>query len=342
MRKSVQFFLIVMLSMPLVACTYSPKTKPTITETKMVQASETKVSSPTTTLRPTPSQTPIPSQTKTQLPSITVTSEPTKDPFLFSRSAVVLVPDWDVLNVRAKPGPYNPIIEELPPQADNFIRTGPWKLIGDVTWEAVELESGKSGWVHTYYVTDNVPEEYFCSDPKVEELLLDFRTAILTEDAELLARVTSPMHGLLIRHNWWNTEVGFSFQHPWTNWNSSYLGDVTANIFTDEMINNWGIQDGSGFEIIGSFSEIILPKLQEVVDAEHLLICNDLEASLGATAGMKTLPFEYSNFHYYAYYLPPADQDENLFNWRTWVVGIEYNTDGKPYIVYLVQYHWEI
>ena len=45
--------------------------------------------------------------------------------------------------------------------------------------------------------------------------------------------------------------------------------------FKSEYAVNWGIERGSGFKKIGTFSEIPLPMLLEVFGANYELYCND-------------------------------------------------------------------
>ena len=44
---------------------------------------------------------------------------------------------------------------------------------------------------------------------------------------------------------------------------------------------------------------------------------------------------------HYSVYRPAIDDEDNIFDWGSWVIGIEY-WDGTPHLVYFVHYEWEI
>lgn len=168
----------------------------------------------------------------------------------------------------------------------------------------------------------------FCEDRRVQEFAERFVWAVQTEDGEWLGGAITNRGGLNIRLEWWNTNVHFS-------------KDEATQLFNDETSYDWGIADGSGAPVKGSFMEIVQPKLLDVVEGEYVFRCDTLDFGVasGGSAGLVEWPEDIPARHYIAIYRPaPADQD---LDWRTWVLGFEY-IDGIPYISYLVQYHWEI
>jgi len=271
-------------------------------------------------------------------PTFPPTDEPTSPPPLPTKEqqaiserepefGVILVPEGDVLNVRAGPGVDNEVITTLEPHDTGITMTGNRQNVSNSMWVEVDTPSGITGWVNAHYLTEVVPGDAFCRDPRTATLVNDFVTAIQTRNGEALAPLVSPTHGLTIRVSWWNPEVNFRG------------GNQFANIFVDPTIYEWGIQDGSGLPIQGSFSDEIVPWLDDVLDAEFNHYCNDLENGSGGSAGFTLWPYAYQNINYVALYRVAAPGDE--LNWRTWVAGITYH-QGQPYIAFLVQYHWEI
>ncbi len=169
----------------------------------------------------------------------------------------------------------------------------------------------------------------FCNDPQVLAAVEGFMNAMRSQNGEELAYWVHPEKGLVIRHDWWNPEVAFSQIE-------------TASLFSNPQQYNWGIQDGSGLPISGTFQEIVLPGLLDVFNREYTRQCNTLEYGLatGNTTGKPQIPTEFTGEGYFALYRPaPAGVE---MDWRTWAVGVEYGADGLPYISYLVQYRWEI
>lgn len=195
-------------------------------------------------------------------------------------------------------------------------------------WLAVQTEEGQPGWVNARYLTEYVSHEAYCADARIGELLARFEQAILTSDGDALAALVHPVRGLTIRYNWWNPEVNYS-------------PTEAADVFVSQASKYWGIQDGSGLPIRGSFSETVLPQLLDVVAEDHTSACNTLDFGVasGGSAGIVAWPFEYGNMNYTALYRPAPPEQE--LDWRTWTVGIEY-VHGAPVISFLVQYAWEI
>lgn len=256
---------------------------------------------------------------------------PTQEPLATSgrvpEFGVTLVSEGDVLNVRSGPGVDNDVIDTLDPHATGITMTGVRQKVGNSMWVEVDTLSGTTGWVNAHFLTEIVDSDVFCNDPRIAALVDDFVAAAQARYGGALGQVVSPTHGLTIRVNWWNPEVSFPSQNQ------------INKIFMDSTSYDWGIQDGSGIPIQGSFSDEITPWLDDVLSGEFSQHCNDLENGSGGSAGFIIWPFEYQNINYVALYRAAATGDE--LNWRTWVVGITYH-QGQPYISFLVQYHWEI
>ncbi len=109
-------------------------------------------------------------------------------------------------------------------------------------------------------------------------------------------------------------------------------------IFDDPASASWGTADGSGLPIEGSFSEVMLPRLQQDLSGAQELACDDF--LYGPTAGMVTLPDGYSPVHFYTLYRPAAE-GQIEFEWGAWAVGVEL-WQGEYYLRYLIHYDYEI
>ena len=239
---------------------------------------------------------------------------------------VVHVSEGDVLNVRSGPGVENDIIDTLDPHATGITMTGGRQKVGSSMWVEIATATGTLGWVNAHFLTEVIDANTFCNDPEVTALIGKFVSAIQTRDGEVLSKLVSPIDGLKIRVSWWNPEVYFP-------------ADKVTDIFDDPTAYDWGVQDGSGFAIQGTFANEILPWMDDILNADFSQHCNDLENGSGPSAGLVIWPFEYQNINYVALYRSaPADQE---FDWRTWAVGITYHK-GQPNISFMVQYHWEI
>lgn len=254
-------------------------------------------------------------------PEPTAMPEPTATPYY----QLAFVAADDTLNVRSGPGVDNDVVGELSPEDARAQITGAGQLVDDSTWVPIAADDA-AGWVNGRFLTQSVDGEAFCQDEAVADLLMELATAVTNQDGDLLAQLTHPERGLRLRYSWWNPEVLLD-------------NDEVSNIFTSSTSYEWGVEDGSGNSIVGSFSQEILPLLQEdLLLADDELACDEIRH--GSTAGSVRLPDEYQHIHYYSFHRPGTDEFSGM-NWGTWVVGIE-RWQGEYYLSFLVHFAWEI
>ena len=293
-------------------------------------------------ITPLPENTALPTEPITQdkpLPSPTLPVVPTDIPAsptptagavqLAGLYAVVGLGEGDLLNVRSGPGTSYSVLETLGPAIRNIQPTGKIEQADGITWLEIQRPSSTPGWVSRAFLTEQVEPQAFCDDERMKKLVSDFDQAIKNQDGEALGRLVSPVLGLTIQHNWWNPEVKIEST------------EAIRNLFFSTTDYDWGTADGSGEPLVGPFKDMILPKLQDVLNSTYTSHCNVLESgkSAGATSGLLTWPAAYANMNYETLYkAAPAGEE---MNWRTWVIGIDY-VGGVPYIASLVQYAWEI
>ena len=241
-----------------------------------------------------------------------------------SDAAVILVGEGETLNLRSAAGIVNPVVAEVAANATGLMRTGLAQFSGDNLWAEVRTSTGETGWVNARYLTEYVPAEKFCTDPQIRFLLDDFSIALENKNGELLSALVSPAHGLDLRFFRYGTLA-------------NYTPEEAAWVFRSSYAVMWGYAGGSGAEVNGTFSEVPLPKLLEVFEANYELYCNDV----GVTSAFAQEPWlpEYANINFYNVFKPATDQYGGL-DWRAWLVGIEY-VGGKPYLFALIHFEWE-
>jgi hypothetical protein len=163
----------------------------------------------------------------------------------------------------------------------------------------------------------------FCSDPAVSTLLASFKTAMLASDGASLASLVSPSHGVDVRF--------FRYVDP-----VNYDQDHAEFVFETTYVINWGPQPGSGEDLKGSFQDVIVPSLQDVLGAASTTyVCNQIQ-----TGGASYLvEWPYPNFNFYSIFFPGTDEYGGL-DWETWLTGIEYEA-GRPYLSALIHTEWE-
>lgn len=237
---------------------------------------------------------------------------------------VAFVASDDTLNVRSGPGVDFDIVGELDPQEDEILVTGSGQQVLYSTWVPVS-SGGISGWVNSRFLAEVVNENLFCDDKEATILLDNLEQSIIAQDGERLASLVHPERGLRMRQSWWNPEI-------------TLYGEDIENLFTSAEKIDWGIQDGSGEPLVGSFSEIMLPLMQKDMEILPEIGCNEILH--GGTAGLIQLPDGYEGISLLSLYNPGTDTYDGM-DWGTWVVGVEL-WQGRYYVSFLVHYGWEI
>jgi hypothetical protein len=234
--------------------------------------------------------------------------------------AVVWVAEDESLPLRASASIAAESVTELAYDQAFLQPTGLTTSLGSSTWQEVFTRSGEMGWVPSWNLTEQVEPELFCQDAAVNQLLANFRRSLEDQDDSLLQSLLSPKRGLIIRHDLSNPEVIL----PQNRMNG---------LFSDRRIYQWGTRFASQTLIQGSFREVVLPSLLEVLLSDPQLACNEIE--VGPNSPDANWPGDYQNLNYISLYRP-AGEGGNSFDWRTWVVVVEY-VEAQPYIALLVQ-----
>ncbi len=233
--------------------------------------------------------------------------------------AVFGVPEGSTLTVRQVAGVSGGDLGELEFDRRGVTLTGNATNLGSSTWVEIIGPTGATGWVSAANLTQDVPAEAFCSDPRVPPLVDALRASLAGGDGPGLRALVDPRRGLTFRFDWWGPEVVYA------------PGELPELLTSDES-RDWGTQP-SGGAIQGSFKEIVLSHLNEATQSDVATACNQTLA--GPILRESRWPSEYTNLNYYALY-NPADSAEGEYAWSTWLVGIEY-VDNQPYISHLVQ-----
>jgi hypothetical protein len=190
----------------------------------------------------------------------------------------------------------------------------------------VPINQGEvNGWVNSYYLTVQIEQNTFCGEDKARSIVQETIESIERRDGETLSELIDSDRGLRVHRHWWNPAVDFDQEE-------------LSEIFNSEEPHEWGIADGTGEPIVGSFQNIILPLLDRNLVLATDLACGDLLH--GGTAGMVQLPPLYEGINYYSLYRP-AGPDEFELDWGSWAIGIERGPENY-FLSYLVHYEWEI
>ncbi len=245
----------------------------------------------------------------------TSTPAPLQGPY-----AVIRVAANDVLNIRSGAGASQPVVGSFAPDAVNVMRTGPTANADNATWVEVQNPNGGTGWVNSYYLTEYVSHDAFCADTRITVLIEQLKGSMNQSNGDMFATLVSPTHGVNVRLWAYSSEVNFNTSNAQT-------------IFTSTDSYNWG-GGPSGIPDVGSFKDIIQPKLLEVLNAPNMeTYCDNLTNVFPLST-----PWPYTNIHYYNLYKPSTTQAD--LNFRTWLIGFEY-INGQPYLYSMVTIVWE-
>ncbi len=324
-----KLLLLISICLTVAACAFQPPVPtntplpPFDTPTSFVVPSATPIIvNETATTQPTQATQVVP--TSTDLPQVATSTSLPPVTGVFNPYAVILVNKGDVLNIRSAAGIGQSVVGSLAPNAINVNRTGPATSAGGDRWVEIQNPAGGVGWVNAKFLTEYIAPSTFCSDSRVTDLLNNVRTAMLNSNGELLGSLVSPEHGLDLRLWRWGTVA-------------NYTPKEAAWVFQSDYVVKWGPAPGSGMDTNGTFSQQILPKLQEVFSANYTLNCNNpLDL---ATFSVEPWLSEYANVDFYTIFKPGSDQYGGL-DWRAWIAGVEY-VQGKPMLFALIHFQWE-
>ncbi len=248
---------------------------------------------------------------------------PTPAPVFTAPYAVIGLPPGSSLPLRAEPGAESPIVGSLPAEARNLERGTTVTESGGERWVQARLPGGLTGWVPDSSLTESIAPEAFASDSRPAQVIAALAQAMNNADGALFASLVSPKRGLTIYyHGTWSNPV-------------RYDAARAQQAFTSTEIIHWGPEGATGEEAVGTFSEIVLPKLLDALNAAYTLHPN---TPLYAAMYLEPWPGIYQNLNYSALLKPSTPGLE--LDWRIWLAGFEY-VDGDPYLAALLHYVWE-
>ncbi len=325
MKKTLLASLVILLVMPLSACSLSLLGEPTALPTPAIL-----VPSPTPlqfTLTPSaPTATlnlPTPTTGGGTTPAVPTATNGTTSSVASGPYAVILVDSGDVLNIRAAAGTGSAVTGSLAATATGFMRTGPSSTVDGDLWVEIQKPGGGNGWVNAQYLTEYLAPASFCSDARVNALITSLDNAFTSGNGELLSSLVSPAHGMTV--------------YLWRNGNPiTFKASDARWVFESTFSHDWGAAPASGLDTNGSFHEAVLPNLADVFNASYSLTCN----SLGTAPQYGTSPWPelYANVNYYTVFKPGTPGVD--VDWRYWLVGVEY-VQGQPYVFALIHFAWE-
>lgn len=168
--------------------------------------------------------------------------------------------------------------------------------------------------------SNSISHEAFCADTRIPMLIEQLKASVNQSNGDMVAGLVSPTHGVDVRLWAYSSAVNFNTT-------------TARTVFTSTDSYNWG-GGPRGIPDVGSFKEIIQPKLLEVFNAPNMeTYCDDLTKVFPLAT-----PWPYPNIRYYNLY-KPSTTDISL-DFRTWLIGFEY-INNQPYLHSMVTIVWE-
>ena len=184
---------------------------------------------------------------------------------------------------------------------------------GTIYWHSTLIAQGG------FLQVTPVAHDAFCGDSRIAPLLAQLKNSINQSNGDMLSSMISPVNGLDVRLWAYADPVKFDI-------------NKSKTIFTNTTAYNWG-GGPSGQPDVGTFKDILQPKLSDVLNAPNMeTYCDDLTKVFPLAN-----PWPYPDMHYYNLYKPATAAG---FDFRTWLVGFEY-INGQPYLSALVTIIWE-
>lgn len=249
--------------------------------------------------------------------------------YLGPSTALISDPDRDLNGLLNGTNPYS--IVGLDPNNSYALFVSGWGLDGkdEALLYVTRLPDGSLYW-HSVLIAKggfsagqgSVSHEAFCADARLPILIEQLRGSMNQSNGDMFAGIVSPTHGVNV-HLW-------AYETP-----VNYTTETARNVFTSTEIHRWGSGPAGGTEYgTGTFSQIIQPKLLEVLNAPNMeTYCDTLTKvfPLGR-------PWPYPDIRFYNLYKPSSSS--TTLDFRTWLVGFEYIND-QPYLHSLVSIVWE-
>jgi hypothetical protein len=235
-------------------------------------------------------------------------------------------PNKDLITLLGGSNPYS--IMGLDPNVSQALYVSGWGLDGkgEAILYATRLADGTPYWhsvlvAPTGFAASTVPTTHdaFCADTRITPLIDQLKSSMNQSNGDAFSALVSPTHGVDVRLWAYASPVNFNVAGA-------------KNIFADTTSYTWG-GGPSGIPNVGAFTDTIQPKLLEVLNAPNMETYCDNLTKVYPLAN----PWPYPNMYYYNLYKPATSAG---FDFRTWLVGIEY-VNGQPYISALVTIIWE-
>jgi hypothetical protein len=187
---------------------------------------------------------------------------------------------------------------------------------GSLYWDSVLI--APSGFIPD--ADPIITHEAFCADTRIAPLIDQLKGSMNQSNGDMFSYLVGPVYGLDVRL--------WAYQ-PAVNFNAY----TARSVFTSTNSYTWGTGP-SLITDVGSFKDVIQPKLLDVLNAPNMeTYCDSLDKVYPLAN-----PWPYPNVRFYNLYKPGTPGI--VLDFRTWLIGFEYIND-QPYLHSMVTIVWE-
>jgi hypothetical protein len=230
-----------------------------------------------------------------------------------------IAPDG-VLDIRSGAGLSYPVVGSFPANTNNIMRTTSTTAADGINWVEVQISGGGTGWVDFRKLTEYVSHEDFCADARIPAMIEQLKGSMTQSNSDMFASLLSFKSGVSVQA--WQRTMPVNFSR-----------NSAVDVFTSTQTYDWGTPEGQGGPaVLGTFAQIIPPKMLDVFNAPNLVTyCDELTNVPNATQ-----VWPYTNVHFYNLYKPGSAA---ILDFRIWLIGFEY-INGVPQLYSMEHVIW--
>jgi hypothetical protein len=245
--------------------------------------------------------------------------------------AVVRVPGDDVLNVRAGAGVRYEVVSTLSYNAIGVRVTGPGTTTVDgALWVPVQHDGAK-GWVNSSYLAPHVGAVEAALSARTAEAIL----ALRDRDMVTLSGLVHPEKGVRFSpYTFVQVEPG-----PMGDQDLVFGASEVAGLMSDPAVYQWGLYDGSGEPIEGTFPDYYGRFVYDADFAQPNAIGYDRVVGRGNT--INNIDESYPQSTTVEYHFEGFDPQLAGMDWRSLRLVFE-RLEGAWYLVGIVHDEWTI
>lgn len=230
--------------------------------------------------------------------------------------SVVLVQPQDELNVRAGPGVTHAVVNAYEPTAAVVETTGRKEVVGESLWREVRFQGG-TGWVNSRFLTPRIEPGTFAADPRPRQLL---------ERLAEVFRARGDLTPLVARRGLYVMHFG-PLEHHAPAALPGLLQSAATPPWHGPACDDACLPPATFHTMIGAEYLRTWAVPTKRIGVDEWLAGGNRSAHL---------PVALQNFRYLSFF---DAGDEDIPNWRTWVVFFEYE-GGEPKVVALATDQW--